>query len=97
MGPQGTTWVPIYCANCGIEGSRVSEIFCTFAFWLCRKCEHLGNFAHCLTEPDVAFWRRVHAEAAEEGLTSLDALVVALDDPTSSLAKLLRGLPKGRP
>jgi hypothetical protein len=98
VGPGGRTWIPIFCANCGTEGGKVPEDFCTFAFWLCRNCEHHGTFAHCLTEPDVAFWKRVHGEAAEEqGLTTLDALVLALDDPSSQLAKLLRDMPKGRP
>lgn len=97
VGPNGATWVPIFCANCGATGGLVPESFCTFAFWLCRKCEHFGDFAHCLTEPDAAFWTRVHAEAADQGLTEFDQVVLALDDPSSSLAKLLRDAPKGTP
>jgi hypothetical protein len=82
--------IPIYCANCGDFYGHVPEKMITFAFALCNDCEKLGDIAHMYKEPDAVFWARVEeAQREEHGrVLSAQELLVQLDDPTTTLAKL---------
>jgi hypothetical protein len=91
------TFVPIYCANCGVSGGGVSEGV-TFAFWVCSACdEKHGPIADLQATPDTVFWKRVcEAQLEQYGrLLSADEVVQVLDDPSNSLTKLAREAPKG--
>jgi len=53
-------WVPIFCANCGVEGGFVPEETCNFAFYLCQSCaDKLPPLEGTYVEPDVVFWEKV--------------------------------------
>jgi hypothetical protein len=90
-GPDGETWIPIFCANCGASCGKVPEKHITFTFALCDPCSaKYGDVAHVHKEPDHVFWKRVHeAQLEEEGhvLNPLE-LAKALDDPTTLMARL---------
>ena len=85
--------VPIFCANCGIDGGWVPEKYCTFAFYLCDPCaEKHGDPAHFYKEPNAVFFERVAAaqqDALGEGrYYSPLELLAQLEDPSSKMSKL---------
>lgn len=83
---------PIFCANCGKFGGYCPEKMTTYAFYMCQPCADsgLGDLAHFYQEPDHVFWKRVQEAQMEEHkrVLSADELIVQLDDPTTTLAKL---------
>jgi hypothetical protein len=91
---KGLNWCPVFCANCGKHAGYVPEENMTFAFYLCEHpcAEKWGATAHTYTEPDVAFWKRVHEESQERYgriLTGPEFKKV-VDEGTTPLAKLIR-------
>lgn len=96
-GPWGY-WLPIFCANCGAEGGYVPEENMTFAFYLCRNCEHLGSTANMMAEPDVAFWNRVNKEQMDKynRLLSQKELQKVVEDSSTPLSTLLAEGPSPR-
>lgn len=96
---RGTTFVPIYCANCGAPGGGVPEEHMTFAFWLCRKCgETWGEMAGTFTVPDEVFFEKVKQAQLEKygRFLSVDETAKELDNESSTLSKLAREAPRGR-
>jgi hypothetical protein len=96
---KGSTYVPIYCANCGAPGGGVPEEHMTFAFYLCDPCcETHGHIAGTYVEPDAVFFEKVKQAQLEEYGRPLTAeeLSSALDTKYHPLAKLAREAPKGR-
>jgi hypothetical protein len=90
-GPDGRTYVQIFCANCGVPYGRVPEEHITFAFAMCQPCaDKYGDDAHFYKEPDEVFWERVrNAQLEDHGRTlSAEELTVEVADPTSALGKL---------
>ena len=67
QGPgQWSSWIPIFCANCGKEGGKVPEENMTFAFWLCTYCyETYGAIAATMIVPDEVFWAKIEEEQQE--------------------------------
>lgn len=90
---NGVAWVPIYCGNCHVDGGLVPEENCTFAFWLCSKCEGAwGQLAATYTTSDEVFWEKVKQEQLERygrELTEVE-VIEALKDDTNPLAKLAK-------
>lgn len=86
-------WVPIFCASCGVDGGRVPEENCTFAFYLCEKCaQNWGNYEGTYIEPDCIFWekvKRAQIETYGRELTESEVLK-ELDDESSVLSKLAK-------
>ena len=57
---KGMWWIPLYCANCHIEGGLVPEESMNHAFWLCNPCwETYGTIAGTMVTPDEAFWNKL--------------------------------------
>lgn len=85
--------VPIYCANCGVEGGLVPEENTTFAFWLCNPCfGAYGEIAGTMAMPDEVFWERLKQEQLEKYrrmLTPEELQDVAVAN-TTPLAALIR-------
>ncbi len=85
--------VPIYCANCGVEGGMVPEENMTFAFWLCTPCfEKHGAIAGTMVQPDQVFWENVKQEQMDKygRLLSPDELKDVATANTTPLAALIR-------
>lgn len=99
-GPGGF-WVPLYCGNCGTEGGKVPEENMTFAFWLCGKCEHLGQIAGTMQMPDEIFYAQVKQAQLEKygRIPTAEEVEVLLADPESLESLLARSraamTPKG--
>jgi hypothetical protein len=91
-GPNGITYIPLHCANCGKKGGMVPEKMITFAFYLCQSpcAEKYGDDAHFYKEPDEVFWERVAAAELEDRGRPLtpQELVVELEDTSSVFRKL---------
>ncbi len=91
MGPGGV-WVPVFCANCGVDGGMVPEQNMTFVCWICAKCaETYGAIAGTMLMPDQVFWERVKQEQLEaygRYLTE-EELATIIKDGSSPLAKLI--------
>ena len=89
--PAGA-WVPVFCAACCREGGLVTES-CTFAFWLCRRCEDKhGPIAGTMKVPDAEHFRKMHEEQLEMAgrpLTHNELLRVVAEDCTP-LATLIK-------
>ena len=86
-------WIPIFCANCGIEGGKVPEEGMTFAFWLCRKCEiTYGKVTGVMCLPDEVFWEKLKQEQlAHFGYyPTQEELAKVLEEDASPLATLLK-------
>ena len=93
---KGTSYVPIYCANCGTDGGGVPEEHITFAFYLCNKCaETWGPVAGTYMEPDAVFFEKVKQAQIAEKVPTRD-LAEVLSRKYHPLAKLARDAPKGR-
>lgn len=74
--------IPIYCANCGVEGGMVPERNMTFVFWLCQPCfESYGEIAGTMVQPDQVFWAQVKAdwEGYEQEMIDKGHLVLRAD------------------
>ena len=58
-----SSWIPIFCANCGREGGKVPEENMTGVFWLCNACfETYGPIAATMILPDEIFWEEIRLE-----------------------------------
>jgi len=91
------TWVPIYCANCGVSGGRVPEENCSFAFYLCNGCvERWGTIAGTYQMPDEVFWQKVRDQQNEQYGRQLGVFEMseAMKDGHNTLGKLLREQPR---
>lgn len=92
QGPGGM-WVPIFCANCGIEGGKCPTQNMTFLFWLCTKCfETHGHITTTMVVPDKVFFDRIAQEQMEaygRWLSHNELLQVVAEDSTP-LATLLK-------
>jgi len=86
----GTTWVPVFCANCGKEGGLVTENV-TFAFWICTPCEKKnGNITGMLRVPDQVFYEKMLQEQIEymgRPMTEQELLDVPEHTPLAKLIK----------
>jgi len=91
-GPMGNM-VPIFCANCGVDGGLVPEAGTTFVCWLCRTCaEALGEVAGCMLMPDEVYWQKLKEEQLEQYgryLTEPE-LVAVVEAGASPLATLIK-------
>jgi hypothetical protein len=87
----GGVWIPVYCANCGVDGGMVPEENMTFVFYLCQKCaETHGPIAGMMMMPDEVFFEKLKQEQiASYGkyLTEQEllAIVEAGDSPLATL------------
>jgi hypothetical protein len=94
--PYGRLWhVPLFCGNCGDAGPLVTEN-CTFAFWLCPKCETKWSpLVGMLAVPDEIFFARLKQEQIEQcgREMTLPELVTAISDESNILSKLAREAP----
>jgi hypothetical protein len=94
---RGTTFVPIFCANCGADGGGVPEEHMTFAFYLCDPCaEKWGPIAGTYVEPDAVFFEKVKQAQLEKYGRLLTQEELAKLDGTGPLAVLAREAPKGK-
>lgn len=89
---MGVCYVPIFCANCHVSGPHVPEENCTFAFWLCHNCEHLGTVAGTMAVPDDVFFQKVADEQLETfgRYLSPTEMTEALKDDRSTLTRLTK-------
>ena len=57
--------VPVYCANCNVQGPMVPIDGPPFTFWLCNDCvgKH-GVPAATMCQPDEVYWQEVIEERA---------------------------------
>ena len=85
--------VPIYCANCGVQGGTCPEENMTFAFYLCTPCfQTYGELTNTMVIPDEVFWREVEVAQREKygrSLTS-EETVASLADSESLESRLAR-------
>jgi hypothetical protein len=96
---KGTTFVPIFCANCGAPGGGVPEEHMTFAMYLCTPCcEKWGHVAGLMAVPEEIFWEKVKQAQIEKYGRALtpEEITRELDDESSMLSKLAREAPKGK-
>lgn len=88
-----TNWVPIYCANCGVEGGAVPAENMSFVFWLCKKCEATcGEIAGTMSMPDEIFWARLAEEQLESygRFLTEQELIQVVEADASALSTLLK-------
>ena len=90
---MGLNWVPLYCANCGVEGGYVPEdsLSCNYSHYECLPCaEKLGELVGHYKVPDEVFWEKVkQAQLEEDGRELTEQEVIeALKDSTHYLTKL---------
>src|SRR4051812_5939621 len=85
--------VPIFCANCGVQGGTVPEENMTFAFWICTPCfaAH-GEITNTMVMPDEVFWAEVQqAQETKYGRSlTADETALSLADPDSLESLLAR-------
>jgi hypothetical protein len=84
-------WVPVFCANCGVEGGMCPEENMTFICWICAKCNvTYGAIAGTLSMPDEVFWREVaEAQRAKYGrVLTAEEVAKSLEDPLSLESRL---------
>jgi len=94
---NGMKWLPIFCANCGVQHGQVLETdwerVKNFAFCLCDACaQKWSPLVDTMMAPDEAFWRKFHAVQMDEfgrELTEAE-LVEALKDDNHVIAKLCK-------
>jgi hypothetical protein len=88
----GGAWIPVFCANCGIDGGSCPEENMTFMFYLCNKCaETYGQIAGTLMMPDELFWEKLRQEqlASHGRFLTEDELVQVVQEDASPLATLI--------
>lgn len=90
-------WVPIYCANCGVEGGMVLEENMDFAFYLCDERKNncaakWSDLVGTMMVPDEVFWEKAHREMIEKYGRILDPpeLVEILKDDSNSVTRLCK-------
>jgi hypothetical protein len=97
FGPNGTKWIPLFCANCGTDGGLVMETdwdrVKNFAFYLCQPCaDKWAPLANTGLAPDEVFWRKVRSAQIEAFGRELSdqEIIEALKDDESIIAKLVK-------
>lgn len=91
--PMGA-FVPVFCANCGVDGGLCPEENMTFMFYLCNECaQTYGTIAGTLMMPDELFWEQVKQEqlAAYGRYLTEPELAAVVEADASPLATLIRG------
>lgn len=90
--PMGTL-IPIFCANCGVDGGAVPEENMNFVFYLCKQCaETHGHITGMMMMPDEVFFEKMKHEQMEaygRYLTETEVVQVVQED-ASPLAKLIK-------
>lgn len=92
QGPGGM-WVPVFCANCGVDGGMCPEVNMTFIFYLCKKCaDTYGEIAGTMMMPDEVFFEKMRQEqmASYGRYLNQDELTVIVEEDASPLATLLK-------
>ena len=92
QGPGGM-WVPVFCANCGVEGGKCPEKNMTFIFWLCNACfKTHGQITGTMVVPDKVFFDKIAQEQKEAHgrYLSHDELLQVVAEDSSPLATLLK-------
>ena len=87
------TWIPVYCANCGVHGGSCPEENMTFIFYLCKKCvDTYGEIAGTMLMPDEVFFEKLKQEqlASYGRYLTQDELTVVVAEDASALATLLK-------
>lgn len=86
----GTTWIPVFCANCGKEGPIVTENV-TFAFWLCTPWEKKnGPITAMMRVPDQVFYERMLHEQLEYAGRPMTGAELSQVGEHTALAKLIK-------
>lgn len=86
----GTTWIPVFCANCGKEGGLVTENV-TFAFWLCTPCEKKnGPITALMRVPDQVFYEKMLHEQLEYAGRPMTGAELSQVGEHTALAKLIK-------
>ena len=89
----GGAWVPVFCANCGVDGGLCPEDNMTFLFYLCAKCaETHGHVAGTMLMPDEVFFEQVKQEQIEAygHYLTQEELTRVVEAGASPLATLLK-------
>ena len=86
-------WVPVFCANCGVNGGSCPEEGTTFLFYLCQKCADThGAIASTLLMPDELFFEKLKQEqmASYGRYLSEVELATVVEADASPLATLVK-------
>jgi hypothetical protein len=86
-------WVPVFCANCGVDGGSCPEENMTFIFYLCKKCaETYGKIAGTMLMPDEVFFEKLKQEqlASHGKFLTQEELAAVVEADASPLATLLK-------
>lgn len=89
----GVPWVPIFCANCGVDGGWIPEEACDFASYLCDPCAiKWGPSSTEYLMPDEVFWEKVKQAQLEKYGRELSAeeVMEQLKISDSMISKLAR-------
>lgn len=90
--PMGC-WVPVYCANCGVDGGLVPEEGMTFVFYLCNRCAEIyGPIAGMMLMPDEVFFQKLKEEqqASYGRFLTEQELAAVVEADASPLATLIK-------
>jgi len=94
---NGVKWIPIFCANCGVDGGHVPEPSKDFAFYLCDAhqngcAEKWTDVVGLMIVPQEKFWEVARQEQLERLGREMTVTEVAdaLKDPNHWLQSLLR-------
>ena len=90
-GLPAMTWVPVFCANCGVPYGKVPDHM-DFVCWLCDSCvDKWGTQYGLALMPNERFWALAEAEMIEKYGRVLTADEVrAVTETSSPLTTLLR-------
>jgi hypothetical protein len=86
-------YVPIFCANCGVESGSCPEENMSFLFYLCQKCfETHGHITGLMVMPDEVFFQKLKDEqlASYGHYLTQDELKAVVEEDASPLATLLK-------
>jgi hypothetical protein len=86
-------WVPVFCANCGVDGGSCPEENMTFICWICAKCaETYGKIAGTMWMPDQVFFEKVKQEqmASYGRYLEEQELAAIVEADASPLATLIK-------
>ena len=94
---NGHKWIPIFCANCGVDGGYVPEPSKDFAFFLCDTnqngcAEKWSPMVDLMVVPQEKFWEVARLEQVERlgrEMTTFE-IADAIKDPNHWLHSLLR-------
>jgi hypothetical protein len=89
----GGAWIPVFCANCGVNGGSCPEENMTFMFYLCQKCfETHGAITGTMIMPDEVFFEKLKQEqmASYGHYLSQQEIAAVVEEDASPLATLLK-------